>query len=151
MRYFEDFKVGDVYEFGGHVVTEEAILRFAAEFDPQPFHVDKAAAAESIYGGLIASGFHTASLMMRIMWDHLLSDSASLGSGGLDEIRWYKPVRPGDILRLRMTVLETIPSKDKPRGTMRSVNEILNQDGEVVMSIKGTGMYRTRPAARPAN
>ena len=145
MRYFEDFKVGDVYEFGDHVMREDDIVRFAREFDPQPFHVDKDAAKDSIFGGLLASGFHTMSVMMRMMWDHLLSDAASLGSGGLDEIRWYKPVRPGDRLRVRMTILETIPSQDKPRGTLRSFNEVLNQDGEVVMSVKGTGMYRTRP------
>ena len=147
MRYFEDFKVGEVIEGGARTVTKDEILAFAREFDPQPFHTDEAAARETMYGGIIASGWHSGSLMMRLFYDSLIGDSASMGSPGIDELRWLRPVRPGDTLRLRTTVLEVIESRSKPeRGLVRTLCELLNQDGDVVMSIKPVNFFRRRPA-----
>jgi acyl dehydratase len=148
VRYFEDFKVGDVVESAACTITKEEILAFAREFDPQPFHTDEAAARETMYGGLIASGWHSGSLMMRLFYDSLIRDAASMGSPGLDELRWVKPVRPGDTLRMRSTVLEVIPSRSRPdRGLVRTLCELCNQDGEVVMSIKPINFFRRRVAS----
>jgi acyl dehydratase len=147
MRYFEDFKPGDVMTHDGISLTEEEILEFAGKYDPQPFHTDPAAAAETIYGGLIASGWQTASTTMRMMYESYIKDSSSMGSPGLDSIRWHKPVRPGDTLSLRSTVNETRRSRSKPdRGIVFSTTETLNQNGEVVMSFSGMGMYGCRDA-----
>ncbi|PYO20693.1 MAG: dehydratase [Candidatus Rokuibacteriota bacterium] len=147
MRYFEDFKPGDVIELGSRTISKESILAFAREFDPQPFHTDEEAAKRSIYGGLLASGWHTGSLLMRILNDGLLKDTASLGSPGVDELRWLKPVRPGDVLSARMTVLESIPSRSKPdRGLIRSLMELRNQHGEVVLTVRGLSLLGRRPA-----
>ena len=147
MRYFEDFAPGDVIELGSRPITKEGIVAFAREFDPQPFHTDEAAATRSIYGGLLASGWHTGSLAMRILYDGLLKDTVSLGSPGIDELRWLKPVRPGDTLSLTMTILETIPSRTKPdRGLVRSLMEMRNQHGEVVLTIRGLSLLGRRPA-----
>ena len=147
MRYFEDFKPGDVIELGSRTISKERILAFAREFDPQPFHTDEEAAKRSIYGGLLASGWHTGSLLMRLLYDGLLHDTASLGSPGIDELRWLKPVRPGDTLAARMTILESIPSRSKPdRGLIRSLMEMRNQHGEVVLSIRGLSLLGRRPA-----
>jgi acyl dehydratase len=147
MLYFEDFPPGDVRESPARAVTREQILAFAREFDPQPFHIDEAAAKTTIYGGLIASGWHTVAIYMRLMWEAFLKDTASLGSPGVDEVRWLKPVRPGDTLRARFTVLEAIPSRSKPdRGVVRSLSEVLNQHGEVVMTLRGLGLFGRRPA-----
>ena len=146
MRYFEDFTPGQVIELGGRTITKEGIVAFAREFDPQPFHTDEAAATRSIYGGLLASGWHTGSLAMRILYDGLLKDTVSLGSPGIDELRWLKPVRPGDTLSLRMTILEPIPSRTKPdRGLVRSLMEMRNQHGEVVLTIRGLSLLGRRP------
>jgi acyl dehydratase len=146
MRYFEDFSPGDVVEAGRHVITGDEIIAFARQFDPQPFHLDEAAARQTIFGGLIASGWHTGSLAMRLFCDGVIVDSASLGSPGIDEMRWIKPVRPGDTLSLRVTVTECIPSRSKPdRGLVRSRLELCNQHGEVVVSIKGMNLIRRRP------
>ena len=146
MRYFEDFKPGDVIELGARTITKERILAFAREFDPQPFHTDEEAAKRSIYGGLLASGWHTGSLLMRILYDGLLKDTASLGSPGIDELRWLEPVRPGDTLAGRMTILEAIPSRSKPdRGIIRSLIEMRNQHGAVVVSIRGLSLIGRRP------
>ena len=143
--YFEDFQVGQIYELGSYTVSEEQILTFAREFDPQPFHVDSVLAAESIYGGIIASGLHTASIFMRLLYDGLLCRSASMGSPGQDELRWLRPVRPGDTLTARGTVEELIPSKSKPdRGLVRKSYEVLNQHGEKVMTMRGLGMFGRR-------
>ena len=143
--YFEDFQVGQVYELGSYTVSEEQILTFAREFDPQPFHVDSVLAAESIYGGIIASGLHTASIFMRLLYDGLVCRSASMGSPGQDELRWLRPVRPGDTLTARGTVEELIPSKSKPdRGLVRKSYEVLNQHGEKVMTMRGLGMFGRR-------
>ena len=147
MRYFEDFKPGDVIELGSRTISKERILAFAREFDPQPFHTDEEAATRSIYGGLLASGWHTGSLLMRILYDGLLKDTASLGSPGIDELRWLEPVRPGDTLTARMTIVETIPSRSKPdRGLIRSLMEMRNQYGRVVLTIRGLSLLGRRPA-----
>ncbi len=147
-RYFEDYEPGTVHEFGTITVEEADIIEFGRRFDPQVFHTDLQAAKQTIYGGLIASGWHTASLMMRLFVDHYLSGIASLGSPGVDEMRWTKPVRPGDILSLRVTVSETKRSRSKPdRGVLFSFIEVLNQNHDVVMSMKAVNLLlcRQRP------
>jgi acyl dehydratase len=128
-------------------VTRDEILAFAREFDPQPFHLDEAAARRTIYGGLLASGWHTAAILMRLMWETYLKDTASMGSPGVDEVRWLKPVRPGDTLRARFTVTDARPSRSRPdRGVVTSLSEVLNQHGEVVMTVRGLSMFARRPA-----
>lgn len=147
-RYFEDYRAGEVFEFGDCLVTEEEILEFARRYDPQPFHVDPAAASDSIYGGLIASGWLTGSLMMRMVVEHFISPLSSMGSPGLDELRWLKPVRPGNRLSVRVTILETRRSQTKPdRGMIQVLQEALDQDDQPVMRVKGWGMYKCRDAA----
>jgi len=144
-RWFEDYRVGEIAEFGDHLVTEAEILEFAKRYDPQPFHIDPQAARQSIYGGLIASGWMTASCAMRMLVDHYISPIASMGSPGVDELRWLAPVRPGDRLRMRVTVMASRPSQSKPdRGMVQFLQEVLNQNAETVMSLKGWGMYRRR-------
>ena len=143
--YWEDLPVGTVIELGMREVTRGEVLEFAHKYDPQPFHTDDEAAAASIYGGLIASGWHTCAMTMRLICDALLMRAASLGSPGIDQIRWLGPVRPGDILSGRMEVLESRPSKSKPdRGLIKSRWEVLNQDGDLVMTMEGFGMYGRR-------
>jgi acyl dehydratase len=137
-----------VVEAGAKTVTKEEIMAFAREFDPQPFHVDEAAASRSIYGGLIASGWHSGSMLMRMFYEAVFRDAASMGSPGIDELRWVKPVRPGDTLHFRATVLEATPSRSKPdRGVVRTFCELLNQHGEVVMSLKPVNFILRRPGA----
>ncbi|HJV76571.1 MAG TPA: MaoC family dehydratase [Noviherbaspirillum sp.] len=144
--YFEDFEVGKVINVGSRTVTEEEIIDFAKQFDPQPFHVDKAIAAKSMYGGIIASGWHTCGMIMRLMVDGFLNNSASLGSPGVDEIRWIKPVRGGDTLKVTTTALEMRPSGSKPdRGVVVTQWQATNQHGELVATIKGMGMFQRRP------
>jgi acyl dehydratase len=144
-RYFEDYVAGTVHEFGSMSVEEEEIIAFAKRFDPQPFHTDPEAAKHTMYRGLIASGWHTASLTMRLLVDHYVSRVASLGSPGVDELRWLKPVRPGDTLSLRVSVVEAVRSQSKPdQGTVRTFVEVLNQDRDIVMTMKGAGMIRCR-------
>ncbi len=142
----EDLVPGAVYEFGGAQVTEASIIDFAKQFDPQPFHVDLAAAKASPFKGLIASGWHTASLTMRMLVDNLLGPkSGSIGSPGIDELRWVKPVRPGDVLRVRVEVGEVTPSRSKPdRGTAKFKYTVMNQSGETVMTMLGLGMFMRR-------
>ena len=148
MRYFEDFTPGAVIELGSRTITKEEIVAFATEFDPQVFHVDEEAAKRTIYGGLLASGWHTGSLLMRLLYEGLLKGTVSLGSPGIDELRWLRPVRPGDTLSARMTVTESIPSRSKPdRGIIRSVLEMRNQHGEVVLTLRGMSLLGRRPAA----
>ena len=147
MRYWEDIKAGEVVELGSRTLDKERMVAFAREFDPQPFHTDEKAAEASIWGGLIASGWLTGSVLMRIFYDGFLKDTASMGSPGIDELRWLKPVRPGDTLSARLTVLETAASRSKPdRGIVRSLMEVLNQHGEVVMTTKGVNFFKRRPA-----
>ena len=148
--HLDDFKSGQVYELGSETVSRDEILEFAKRYDPQPFHVDDAAAGDSIFGGLIASGWHTCSLTMRLMVDNLLSRSASLGSPGVNQIRWLLPVRPGDTLTARAKVLAVTPSNSKPdRGTVELQYEVRNQDDQPVIAMQGISMFRRR--AKGAN
>jgi len=136
---------GSVRTSGTVLVTEEEIIEFAKRYDPQVFHTDPVAARDSIYGGLVASGWHTAAMAMRLIVENYLSGVASVGSPGVDEVRWLKPVRPGDKLSVRVTVLEARRSESKPdRGIVRSLVEVLNQDMAVVMSFKGVTMVLCR-------
>lgn len=145
--YFEDFPVGKTIEIGSRTLTEAEIVDFATQFDPQPFHVDKAAAAKSIYGGIIASGWHTVSTMMRLMVDGFVRDSSSMGSPGVDEIRWLKPVRPGDTLHVSLVTVESRPSASKPdRGIVVTEWRAQNQHGELVCTMKSLGLFGRRPA-----
>ncbi len=145
-RYFEDYVEGDVHAFGSIAVEADEIIAFARRFDPQRFHTDPEAAKQTPFGGLIASGWHTAGLMMRLYAEHYLTHVASLASPGLDELRWVKPVRPGDRLSVRVTVLKATPSKSKPdRGAVTSFVEVFNQAGEVVMTVKCVNMIARRP------
>ncbi len=147
MRYFEDYQVGVRRKLGSRSVTEEEILRFANEFDPQPFHIDVVAAEASIFGGLIASGWHTCALTMRLLCDGFLLEAASLGSPGVDEIRWKKPVRPGDTLTLFCTPVLAKASSSKPdRGVLTNDMELLDQHGDIVMTMKAMTMLARRPA-----
>lgn len=145
-RYFDDYQAGESFEFGDHTVTEGEIVEFATRYDPQPFHIDPAAAASTHFGGLIASGWMTAGILMRLMVDHFISPVSSMGSPGIDELRWLVPVRPGDRLRGRVTILSTRRSESRPeRGLIHVLQEAINQDGQVVLSMRGWGIYRVRP------
>lgn len=146
MRYFEDFTVGQVFDLGSREITRDEIVDFARRWDPQPFHVDEAAAAESAFGGLVASGWHTACAFMRMYVDAVLLGSASMGSPGLEELRWLVPVRPGDVLRGTAYVTETNPSSRRPdRGTVFMRWELHNQRNEVVARLSGRGFFGRRP------
>lgn len=146
-RYFEDYVAGSVHEFGPVSVTREEIIEFATRYDPQVFHTDPEAAEQTVFGGLIASGWHTGAIMMRLLVENYLSHVASLGSPGIDELRWTKPVRPGDELTVRVTVTETRRSRSKPdRGIVRSFVEVLNQDREVVMTVNAVNLMWCRDA-----
>lgn len=147
MTYFEDVEVGWQRETATKTVTAAEIIAFAEEFDPQYYHLDPEAAVDSMFGGLVASGWHTASMTMRLMVDSFVGKTASIGSPGFDDLRWLKPVRPGDVLRVRSTVIDKTPSQRRPEiGSVRFRTEVLNQDGEVVMSMISIGMYRRRPS-----
>jgi acyl dehydratase len=147
--YWEDFYPGQVREAGGISLSEDEIIEFARKYDPQPFHTDREKAKQTYFGGLIASGWQTASVCMRLICDMYLLESASLGSPGVDELRWVKPVRAGDTLHLKSTVLETRASNSRPdMGTVRSRSEVYNQHGELVMHMSGVGMFRRRNPAK---
>ncbi len=148
LRYFEDFRVGEVLQVGSHSVSEAEIIDFARQFDPQPFHTDPVKARDSVFGGLVASGWHTASMFMRLMVDGFVAITAnSMGSPGVDKIEWLKPVRPGDTLSGRITIVETTPSKSRAdRGTIKTLSEMVNQHGEVVMTIRAVGFFGRRPS-----
>ena len=148
-KYFEDYEAGRVYELGSIRVELGEVIDFATRYDPQYFHIDESRAKESIYGGVIASGWHTASMMMRVFADSFLSDVSSQGSPGLDELRWYHPVRPGDTLFVRAVVLEARLSKSKPElGVMRTRTEVHNQNHELVLSSTAANFIRRRPAGK---
>lgn len=150
-RWFEDYVPGLVVEIGPIAVDEASIIAFGRQFDPQPFHIDPQAAATGPFGGVIASGWHTASLMMRLLVDHLLPSAAGLGSPGVDELRWLRPVRPGDRLTLKITITDAQRSRSKPdRGLVRTDNEVRNQDGEPVMTVKTMVLMRARTVPPPA-
>lgn len=145
MRCFEDYAPGSVHELGSVSVSEAEILDFARRYDAQPFHVDPAAAAAGPFGGLVASGWHTAALMMALLVERYLDPATSLGSPGIDELRWPAPVRPGDTLSARVTVIEARPSRSKPdRGLVRSHIEVRNQRGDTVMTVKAMNLVRRR-------
>jgi acyl dehydratase len=145
-RYFEDYVEGDVHNLGSVTVEADEIVAFAKRYDPQNFHCDPEAAKATPFGGLIASGWHTAALMMRLYVEHYLTHVASLASPGLDELRWLKPVRPGDRLSVRVTVLKAVPSRSKPdRGAVTSLVEVFNQVDEPVMTLKAVNIIARRP------
>lgn len=147
MLYFEDFAVGDSRTLGSHTFTESEIIEFATEYDPQRFHVDPKAAAESIYGGLIASGWHTGSVCMRLLVEDLLADVASMGARGVDEFRWHRPVRPGDTLTAHGEVVDMRASESDPRrGYVDYKCTMENQDGDVVLSMIGLLLFERRDA-----
>lgn len=144
-RYLEDYVEGAVHTFGPIAITEDEMVQFGKKFDPQLFHTDPNEAKESVYGGLIASGWHTCSLFMRLFVEHYLPGQASLGSPGVDELRWIKPVRPGDELTLRITVHKVKPSRSKPdRGVLFSFCEILNQESQAVATMMALNLIRYR-------
>lgn len=145
MLYFEDLTAGRVYDLGSVRIDETEMIEFARRFDPQPFHVDPAAAKRSSFGELIASGWYTGSLFMRLYYDTVLSRAASQGSPGCEELRWLAPVRAGDLLHGRLTVCETRPSSTRPnRGTAFMLGELL-RDGEVVVRMRFRGLFGRRP------
>lgn len=147
-RYFEDFRPGETIELGSRTVTEAEIIAFARDYDPQSFHIDPEAARHTALGGIIASGWHTAALFMRLFVDGALKESSALASPGVDELRWLKPVRPGDRLGARITVLDAVPSRSKPdRGLVRHACEVTNQRGETVMTMRTLALFGRRPAA----
>jgi acyl dehydratase len=144
-RWFEDYVPGAVHDLGSVVVDEQEVIAFARQFDPQPFHLDKERAEKSAFRGLIASGWHTACMAMRLIVDHYLSEISSEGSPGIDELRWLRPVRPGDQLSVRATILDARLSRSRPeRGIVRSKIETLNQDEEVVMHLTSIIFIRCR-------
>jgi acyl dehydratase len=147
MLYFEDFSVGQEFPFGPHRIAREEIVAFAAEFDPQPFHLDEKAAADTMLGGLAASGWHSCALFMRMCFDGWLKESASMGSPGVDALKWARPVRPGDTLSGRSTVLEVRASQSKPdRGVVRFRHDVFNARHELVMSLENPIMFVRRAA-----
>ncbi|MGD3112205.1 MaoC family dehydratase [Streptomyces sp. YGL11-2] len=147
-RYFEDYTAGATYEYGTVAVTEQEIIGFASQYDPQSFHVDPVAAKQGPFGGLVASGWHTVALMMQLFARHYLSTVASLGSPGVDELRWLRPVRPGDRLRLRLHTLDTRLSRSDPRrGIVRTHAELIDQSGEPVLRVTVVNLLRTRDSA----
>jgi len=147
MKYFDDFAVGDETEFGHYNVTREEVIEFARKFDPQPFHLSDEAAAKTHFGRLAASGWHTCAMTMAVIARYVVADrQAGLGSPGVDELRWLKPVYPGDRLTVRASVIERIPSRSKPQiGVVRSRTVVSNQDGIDVMRFTSIVMMQRRP------
>ena len=145
MEYYDDIEVGDVTEYGSYEMTKAEIKEFAGKYDPQPFHTDEEAAKDSIFGSLAASGWHTASVCMRLLVEGVLEDQASMGAAGVDELRWKQPVYPCDELTVRVEVIEKEPHPTDPtRGRMRSKLTGINQEGEPVISWIGLGMVKRR-------
>jgi len=150
--FWEDLVPGSSRELGCVTPTADAIRGFASEFDPQPFHLDEAAARQSIFGNLCASGWHTCAMAMRLMVDNFLCHSSSLGSPGLDSLKWLKPVFPGDTLSLRHTILESRPMASRPDvGLVRTAWDMFNQHGDKVLYMEGWGMFRRRDKANSAD
>lgn len=148
LLHFEDFAPGEVIELGTFPpLSADDIISFARQWDPQPFHVDPEAARATMWGGIIASGWHTGAIAMRLLVDGLLSRCASQGSPGVDHVRFRVPVRPGDVLSGRHTILETSPSASRPTmGKVRGLTELVNQRGETVVSMDAVGFYERRQA-----
>ncbi len=145
--FWEDLVDSGETVLGTTSVSKEEIIEYARRYDPQVFHVDEQAARMTIHGGLIASGFHTCSLVIRVMCDAFLLDSANLGSPGIDELRWTKPVRPGDVLTVKRTLLESRPSSKPERGLLRFLITVANQHGETVMTMRVLNIYRRRASS----
>ena len=143
--WWEDFAAGKTVELGSHSFSAEEIIAFARQFDPQPMHTDPEAARASAFGGLVASGWHTCAIAMRLICEHYINRTVSLGSPGLDSLRWLHPVRPGDTISYRTTVLETRPSHSRPEmGLVKSRLEAFNQNGERVLAMESWGMFGRR-------
>jgi acyl dehydratase len=146
MRYYEDIAVGERVELGSHTLSKEEIRTFAERYDPQPIHVDEAAAEASMYGGIIASGWHTAAVCMRLLAEGFLNETASMGSPGLDELRWLAPVRPGDTLSASIEILDKRPSESRDdRGYVKNRMVGRNQEGDDVISWAATNIVGRRP------
>ena len=144
--YFDDLERGDVFTTGTHELSVDDIKRFASEFDPQPFHLDEEAARQSLYGGLIASGWHTGAMFIRMVCDGMIAGNATVGAKGFDDLRWIKPVRPGDVLSVESEVREKIEGRRPDIGTVKIESRISNERGEVVMSLVSLVLYRRRPS-----
>jgi len=143
--YLEDYKIGQSYEFGSIEISKDDIVDFAKKFDPQYFHLDEELAESSRFNGLIASGWHTCAIMMRLLVQNYISDCSSLGSPGVDKIRWLEPVRPGDSLSIKVKIIENRRSKSKPdRGVVKSRIEVLNRQRIVVLNMETTGFFLSR-------
>ena len=146
-RYWEDFKRGSVAVYGPRLVTREEIVAFAAEFDPQPMHLDETAAAATLLGGLSASGWHSCCILMRMIADGFINESNSMGAPGADEVRWLKPLRPGTRVRVRTTVLETRASSSRPEiGFVKCLFEMLDEQDVVLTTLTSPLMIRRREA-----
>ncbi len=150
VRYFGEFSVGDVIESQTVTVTESQIMDFALTWDPQPFHISKPVAAESMFGGIIASGFHTLALTFRLIWQAGPHQQTNVGGSGMDDLRWLRPVRPGDTLRARAEVVALKPSSSRPFGTVRLRYTTTNQDDEVVLTCEMLHLIAKRPADESA-
>jgi acyl dehydratase len=151
VKYFEDIAVGEVWNLGRYEVTAEEIMAFAGKYDPQPFHTDPEAAKQSFFGGLIASGWHTNAMLMRLLADTIRrQELASVGAPGIDRCRWLAPVRPGDTLHARTTVAAARRSRSRPYGLVTCHTEVRNQDDATVCLMEGIGLYACRPEAEDA-
>ena len=147
--YLEDYQVGKIYKFGFVLVDKEEVISFAKKFDPQFFHIEETLANSSQFKGIIASGWHTCSMMMRLLVDNYISECSSLGSPGVEKIRWTEPVRPGDILSLKVRVLQSRPSESKPdRGIVKSKIEMFNQKKVTVLEMETTGFFLSRKTSK---
>ncbi len=151
LAYFEDVAVGDVMRFGRYEVTKEEIVEFARQFDPQPFHLDEEAGRKSPFGGLIASGWHTGAMFIRMVAEHMSPRTATQGARGFDDLKWIRPVRPGDVLTIESTVTEKVESRSHPeRGTVKILSRVLDQKGEAVMSLTSLVIFMRRSPAGPS-
>ncbi|AJP70914.1 MaoC family dehydratase [Sphingomonas hengshuiensis] len=149
MKYLEDVQVGDRASFGSYAVTREEVLDFAAKYDPQPFHLSDEAAAQTHFGRVAASGWHSCAMAMAMLVEYLKAHpQAALGAAGVDELRWLKPVYPGDTLRCETEMLEVTPSRSRPEmGSTRNQMTVFNQHDEPVLRFTARGLMRTRPRA----
>ena len=146
-RYWDDYEIGQKFDLGSTSFTADEIVDFARQYDPQSFHVDPAAARQSMFGSLIASGWHVTAKLMRLFVDNYVDQRTALGSPGVDEVRWLKPVRPGDTLNAWVECAGKVPSMSRPEmGIVHEHWRATNQKGELVMTLKGTNMVRRRPA-----
>jgi len=146
MKYFEDVEVGETMRFGRYEVTRDEIVEYARQFDPQPFHLDEEAGRRSMFGGLIASGWHTGAMFIRMVCDSMVAEAATSGAMGFDDLKWLKPVRPGDVLSVESVVREKVEGRRPDRGIVKIESRVGNQRGEVVMSLVSLVIYLRRPA-----